>query len=118
MKSSDAENNQAARLTRTLNRLRAQTLLSWKQEQRLLSSYGLHDGMSVLEVGSGPGFFTKQLLTLLPTSQITCVDTDPVFLAQAQQMLSTEALSRVHFVESSILTANLPEQTFDIAIAC
>ena len=117
MKSSSAENNQVTRVTGMLNRLQAQTLLSWKQEERLLSWYGLHDGMSVLEVGSGPGFFTKQLLTILPTSRITCVDTDSGFLAQAQQMLPTEGLSRVHFVEASILTTSLPEQTFDVAIA-
>jgi ubiquinone/menaquinone biosynthesis C-methylase UbiE len=117
MESSHPKNDQPPLLPFTLNRLRTQVLLSWEQEKRLLSWYGLHDGMSVLEVGSGPGFFTKQLLTVLPTSSITCIDTDPVFLAHAKQILPADVLSRVRFVEESILTTSLPEQTFDVAIA-
>jgi ubiquinone/menaquinone biosynthesis C-methylase UbiE len=117
MKPTPPENDQLPRLEHTLQRLRAQVLLSWEKEKRLLSWYGLHDGMSVLEVGSGPGFFTSQLLTALPTSPITCIDTNAVFLAQARQLLPVEALPRIHFVEESILTNDLPEQTFDVAIA-
>ena len=73
LSSSLPENNQTQQVTRTLSRLHAQTLLSWEQEKRLLSWYGLQDGVTVLEVGSGPGFFTEQLLTVLPTSTITCM---------------------------------------------
>ena len=117
MQSPQHNHDQGASLERTLKRLRAQTQLGWAQEKQLLSRYGLQDGMSVLEVGSGPGFFTERLLTLLPTSQITCVDKDPVFVAQAKLLLPTEELSRVHFVEASILTSDLPAQTFDVALA-
>lgn len=102
---------------RTMSRLRAQTLLSWEQEQRMLSWYGLQDGMSVLEVGSGPGFFTELLLTFLPASTITCVDPNQAFLEEAKQRLLPQARQRVHFVTGSIETVTLPEDNFDFAIA-
>ncbi|HLW00009.1 MAG TPA: methyltransferase domain-containing protein [Ktedonobacterales bacterium] len=117
MTSSLPERDQPSQATRLLNRLHAQTLLSWKQEQRLLSWYGLQDGMSVLEAGSGPGFFTAQLVQMLPASEITCVDTNAAFLAHAKQLLPAQVHHRVRLVEASILSPSLPEQTFDFAIA-
>ena len=36
-----------------MGRLRTQALLSWEKEARALGWYGLQDGMSVLELGSG-----------------------------------------------------------------
>jgi ubiquinone/menaquinone biosynthesis C-methylase UbiE len=97
--------------------LRAQALLSWEKEKRLLASWEVRDGMHVLEVGSGPGFYTERLLTFLPTSHITCVDNNPTFLAHAQQKVQLIESQRVHFVEASILETGLPENTFDVAIA-
>lgn len=104
-------------MMRTMSRLRAQTLLSWEQEKRMLSWYGLQDGMSVLEVGSGPGFFTELLLTFLPTSIITCVDPNQAFLEEAKRRLLSQARQQVHFFAGSIETATLPENSFDFAIA-
>lgn len=38
----------------------------WRHRKaRLLSWFGLEDGMDVLEAGSGPGFITAQLQTLV-----------------------------------------------------
>jgi SAM-dependent methyltransferase len=66
------------------DRLHDQVLLSWKQEARLLTWLGLHDGLSVLELGSGPGFVTGKLLSLLPNSPITTVEIDPQMSKRAQ----------------------------------
>jgi SAM-dependent methyltransferase len=46
------------------------------QRSTALSRFGLRDGMTVLELGSGPGFITGRLLRLVPTSLITCVEID------------------------------------------
>jgi ubiquinone/menaquinone biosynthesis C-methylase UbiE len=72
--------------------------------------------MSVLEVGSGPGFITGQLLEMLPSSRLTCVDLDPVLLERAKSYLGDNA-SRVDFVEASILDTGLPDNSFDFAYA-
>lgn len=63
-----------------VQRLRSQVLLSWEEEARRLVGFGLRDGMSILKVGSGPGFYTQQLLTLLPSSPVMAVEIDPVLV--------------------------------------
>ena len=64
-------------------RLRTQVLLSWKKEARTLAWFGMQDGMSVLELGSGPGFVTEQLLEMLPGSQVTTLEIDPELISKA-----------------------------------
>jgi ubiquinone/menaquinone biosynthesis C-methylase UbiE len=83
----------------------------------MLSWFGLQDGMSVLELGSGPGFITEQLLTLVPTSPITCVEIDRTLLDQAEQNLQHKARERVRFVEGSAMDMHLESDQFDFAYA-
>lgn len=99
-----------------LDRLKTQATMGWAKEARNLGWFGLRDGMSVLEVGSGPGFITGQLLEMLPSSRLTCVDLDPVLLARARSYLADNA-ARVDFIEASILDTGLPDNSFDFAYA-
>lgn len=110
-------NHEYRGLESELERLRAQVLLSWKQEARMLTWLGLRDGMSVLELGSGPGFFTKQLLSLLPNSSITAVEIDPEMHQRATQSLHDHACDQLHLVEASVMDTGLTENTYDFAIA-
>ena len=98
-----------------VQRLAAQARLSWKKEARTLSLFGLRDGMSVLELGSGPGFITEMLLKMLPHSTITCVEIDSSLIQDAKQYLPEE--DRVHFVEASVTETGLPDNSFDFAYA-
>ncbi len=100
-----------------LQRLQAQVLLSWEKESRNLTWFGLVDGMSVLEVGSGPGFFTEKLLSLLPHSLITAVEIDPVLVEKAEQYLRPKASNRLNLIRASVMETNLPANSFDFAIA-
>ncbi|HVG01164.1 MAG TPA: methyltransferase domain-containing protein [Chloroflexia bacterium] len=99
-----------------LDRLKTQAIMGWAKESRNLGWFGLRDGMSVLEVGSGPGYITGQLLEMLPSSRLTCVDLDPVLLARARSYLGDKT-ARVDFVETSILDTGLPDNSFDFAYA-
>ena len=54
---------------REMERLRTQALLGWRQESRILTMFGLQDGMSVLEPGNGPGFITESIANLLATQR-------------------------------------------------
>ncbi|MCB0184196.1 MAG: class I SAM-dependent methyltransferase, partial [Caldilineaceae bacterium] len=91
-----------------IRRLAAQARSGWVKEARVLSWFGLQDGMSVLEVGSGPGFTTAQLLALLPTSSITCVDVDRTLLDQAAHHLQDKGAERVQLIEGSVMALELP----------
>lgn len=100
-----------------IQRLAAQARLGWEKEARTLSWFGLKDRMFLLELGSGPGFITKALLTLLSNSQITCLEIDPTLLKQADQYLQNKAKNRVHFVEGSVMDMRLADNSFDFAYA-
>lgn len=99
-----------------LKRLQTQTLLSWEREAQLLAWLGLRDGLSVLELGSGPGFVTEQLLHWLPAVSITALDADPEMIALSRQYLEPTA-GRVTYVHASVTDTGLPDSTFDFAIA-
>ena len=98
-----------------IQRLAVQARMGWDKEARFLSWFGLHDGMSLIELGSGPGFITEGLLTLLPNSSITCLDTDAALLKQAEQYLQDKANDRVCFVEGSVMDTGLADSSFDFA---
>jgi len=100
-----------------IERLRAQMIFSWKKEARTLAWFGLRDGMSLLELGSGPGFVTEQLLTLLPTGSVTAVEIDAALVDAAKRYLQAKTDGRLRFVNASIMSTGLPENSFDFAIA-
>lgn len=100
-----------------IERLAAQARSGWDKESRTLSWFGLQDGLSVLELGSGPGFITEQLAALLPASPITCVETDRAMLDQAKQYLHNRSKQRIRFVEGSVVDTHLESDQFDFAYA-
>lgn len=102
---------------REIKRLAVQARSGWDKESRMLSWFGLKDGMSVLELGSGPGFITEQLISLVPRSPITCVEIDRTLLDQAKQYLQNKASQPVTFVEGSVMDIQLESEQFDFAYA-
>jgi SAM-dependent methyltransferase len=74
--------------------------------------------MSILEVGSGPGFITEQLLALCPNSHVTCVEIDPDLVLLAEQYLQGKGLaSRYTITQGDLMKMDLPGNTFDFAFA-
>lgn len=102
---------------REIQRLRDQALLAWEREARQLEWFGLRDGMSILDVGSGPGFVTGQLLESFPNSSVTGLEVDPVMIERAEKYLAGQASDRLRLVQGSLMSSGLPEGSFDFAIA-
>ncbi|MBU5351146.1 methyltransferase domain-containing protein [Paenibacillus silvae] len=100
-----------------LERLKVQAIMGWPKEFRNLEWYGLKNGMRVLEVGSGPGYITEQLLNSLPGSEITSLEIDHTLQAQAKERLKEVSSERLKFVESSIYQIDLPDESFDFVVA-
>lgn len=105
------------KISAEIRRLARQARSGWEKEARTLAWFGLEDGMSVLEPGSGPGFITEQLLNLFPTSPITCIEVNPSLLAQAEQHLRDKANQRVRLIEGSVMDMRLEANQFDWAYA-
>src|SRR6476646_6721829 len=82
-----------------VERLRQQALVSWDKEARTLELFGLRDGMSVLELGSGPGFITEQLLSRYPSSEVTVIELDPVMVERSTQYLQGKADDRLRIIQ-------------------
>jgi ubiquinone/menaquinone biosynthesis C-methylase UbiE len=104
-------------VTAELARLEAQVQVSWPQEERLLRAIGLGDGMGVLEVGCGPGFFTERLLTAFPSARVTATDVRDDFLRLARRRLRHVAPGRCRLLATSIADRSLDPDQFDFAIA-
>src|SRR6266851_3969633 len=93
----------SSRLHADVERLRAQVDLSWTREANHLFGLGLKDGMSILEVGSGPGFVTQRLLDALPHCTVTAVELDPHMCDVARTRLAGYLGERLEIVQTSIL---------------
>lgn len=91
--------------------------MGWDKEFRNLKWYGLQNGMSVLELGSGPGFVTEQLVKSLEDSEITALEIDSKLLNEAKNRLDHISPSSLKFVHSSVYDTGLPEGSYDFAIA-
>ncbi|MFA6604063.1 MAG: methyltransferase domain-containing protein [Patescibacteria group bacterium] len=99
-----------------IDRLRAQATHGWKIELQKMNEYGLRDGMSILEVGSGPGYVTEQLLDSFPSARITALEILPELSELARTRLQPVAGGRVDFVTRPLLDSGLPNDSFDFAI--
>jgi ubiquinone/menaquinone biosynthesis C-methylase UbiE len=100
-----------------IERLKVQARMGWIKEFRNLKWYGLKDGMNVLELGSGPGFFTEQLALNLPHCPITALEIDSALLAKARQTLINVPESRLRLVQASVYETGLSDDSYDFAIA-
>jgi ubiquinone/menaquinone biosynthesis C-methylase UbiE len=100
-------------LDKELDRLRSQTLITWAKEARNLKWLGLRDDMTVLELGSGPGFVSEGLLDLLPNGNLVSVEIDPVLIEKARSYLQDKAGSRWKLIEGNVMHLDLPDNTFD-----
>ena len=100
-----------------IERLRRQALLAWEKEGRNLTWFGLRGGMSVLELGSGPGFVTGQLLEMVPNGSVTGLEIDPVLIKRAEKYLQGKGEGRWRIVKGSIMSMEFPDNSFDFAFA-
>ncbi|MEP6774501.1 MAG: methyltransferase domain-containing protein [Chloroflexota bacterium] len=106
------------RIEKEIERLGSQALWGWDKESRNLSWFGLVDGMSILELGSGPGFVTEQLIALCPNSHITCVEIDRDLILHAEQYLQSKRLeSHYTIIQGDLMTMDMPDNIFDFAVA-
>ena len=71
-------------LSGEVERLKDQAELTWDAERRRLQALEIINGQHVLELGCGPGAWTRLLAEWLPRSAIVGLDYDESMLAYAQ----------------------------------
>ena len=93
--------------------LEQQVERSWKKESRNLQWFGLRDGMTVLDLGCGPGHFTLRLADWLPSASITALDADERSIVHARKRLGERAV----VVQAPAAATGLPSNAFDFVLA-
>lgn len=80
----------------------------------LLRLLGLSLGMTVVDIGCGPGALTRKLAAWLgPTSQLIGIDRDIPFLACARQKAQERGLRNLRFCEGDALALPFAAQAVD-----
>ena len=78
-----------------MERLEKQAYLGSEKEVRMLKLLGVKEDSDILEVGGGPGFFTKILLDNFSKCEVTSLDNDEKLLEYAYSNLNKEYGNRV-----------------------
>jgi ubiquinone/menaquinone biosynthesis C-methylase UbiE len=77
----------------------------------------LRPGMSLLDVGCGPGTLTADLATLVAPGRVIAIDTAAEVLAEASQAATGRGLDNVEFAVADVYALDYPDGSFDVVHA-
>jgi ubiquinone/menaquinone biosynthesis C-methylase UbiE len=107
----------ASDVEKEIQRLQAQVDLFWEKESKHYVEFGLRDGLSIVELGSGPGFLTQKILATFPHVNITAVEIDPSLVDHAKKLcFSTTHVHQCQILQGSIMDTGLAANSFDFAL--
>jgi len=106
----------ASNVEKEIQRLKAQVDLFWEQELKHYVEFGLRDGLSIAELGSGPGFLTEKMLATFPHLKVTAIEIDPFLVAYAKDYLSQKHSHQCENLQGSLMDTGLAANSFDFAI--
>lgn len=98
-----------------IKRLQAQVNLFWEKEVKHYKEFGMVSGMKIVELGCGPGFVLEKLNEEFDDVELTGVEIDDCLVEYAKKNL--EKHKNITVQPGSILDINLPDNTYDFAIA-
>lgn len=73
--------------------------------------------VSVLDIGCGAGNYTLKMLEKIPDLHCTLIDLSAPMLTRAKERVSKATTGSVNVLQADILSAELPENHFDIVLA-
>ncbi|MGO8860043.1 MAG: methyltransferase domain-containing protein [Acidimicrobiales bacterium] len=77
----------------------------------------LRPGMSLLDVGCGPGTITTDLARSVAPGQVVGVDASPEVVSQAQTLATDAGLTNLRFEAGDLLALDYGDATFDVVHA-
>lgn len=100
-----------------VNRLKYQVDLFYKREIELYKRIGLTDGMTIIECGAGPGFLINNIVSDMPHCKATALEVDPYFTELLRKISESNGKKLFEVKSASIYETELPDNSFDFAIA-
>jgi ubiquinone/menaquinone biosynthesis C-methylase UbiE len=93
------------------------TMYGWFVEPNAwLNSAGLKQGMTVLEVGCGPGFFTIPAGKIVGTTgQLYTLDINPAAIERVRRKAQLSELKNIEAFQADACKTGLPDQSIDLA---
>ena len=86
-----------------------------QRPRELITALGIKPGMTVIDLGTGPGYMLPHLSEAVGTNgRVIGQDVFPDFLSKARERAS--ALKNVSFVEGTARSTNLPANTADLIL--
>jgi SAM-dependent methyltransferase len=77
----------------------------------------LRSGMSLLDVGCGPGTITTDLAARVAPGTVIGVDREPAVIAEATRQLDVSGPSNVQFKPADVYSLEFDDQSFDVVHA-
>ncbi len=77
----------------------------------------LSPGLSVVDVGCGPGSITVGLAEIVAPGEVIGIDIEPRQLAAAQRLAAERDIGNVRFQQESVYALPFPGATIDVAVA-
>jgi SAM-dependent methyltransferase len=77
----------------------------------------LRSGLSLLDVGCGPGTLTADLARLVAPGRVTAVEPDEAVLALARDECSARGVTNVDFAVADVHALDQPDASFDVVHA-
>lgn len=77
----------------------------------------LRPGLTVLDVGCGPGTITADLAALVAPGRVTAVDTAEEILSQAAGVAAERGLDNVEFATADVHALDFPDDSFNVVHA-
>jgi len=77
----------------------------------------LRPGLSLLDVGCGPGTLTVDLARLVAPGRVTAVEPDETVLALARDEAATRGVANIGFAVADVHALDLPDARFDVVHA-
>ena len=89
----------------------------WQDPEAVLDTLGLHDGMEVADIGSGPGFFTLPLARrVAPGGRVYAVDVEPRMLEHLEKRAEEEGVQNVETLLTEDGSIPLADHQIDAAL--
>ncbi len=98
-----------------ISRLKYQTDLFWDEEIIQYRRASMKDSMTILELGSGPGFVTEKLVQEFPNSSIVCVERDTKLIEFARQHCRKH--KQVKYQNIPVEEVRTIDKPFDVVVA-